>query len=319
MKKLIYLSIIILLMLGLNGCAPALQVVKSGKVDTSDKSIYVAGNSKFHSALRRALKKDGWRITTQYGYINSSGSNSNGNVEINKKMNYSTRYTINCAYRTFWDFGTKYMVDCTTLDNKNGIEIQNLSIDHHEFERYSLEEAVEEVAKSLKSVETKSSKKKIEETNNILDLKDTYIKEDRRFFLKTNKALSGKYQYKVGAKGSYIVADFKDGYPQLKMKYTRLNNLIIEQGFEKGIPIQQKRFYNSGKLKAILTMSKTRNEEGFFYPHGKAVFYRETGDIYFELLMEKGFAKNGTIYNNGEKNKMTDAHFHNFGIPINQK
>jgi len=140
----VYLAIVFL-----SACAPAVQVLKNDIVDNNNKTVFVPGNGKFYSHIRRDLKKKGWKVTTQYGYNSSKGVVKDGEINVNQGVNYSTKYTLECAIGTYWDFGTRYVADCTLLDNIKGIDVVNISIERTELEIYSLEEAVEKVISSL--------------------------------------------------------------------------------------------------------------------------------------------------------------------------
>ena len=146
MKKSIAIFV---LTLTLAGCGPALHLVKAEDVDVSEKTIFVTGSSLFHSSLRKKLSSDNWKVTTQVGTGTTKGKVKDGSVSLEMGMNYSTRYNLNCGYAKFWDFGDKYIFDCTLLDNRKGVDVLNITVNHSEFERYDLDEATSLILKAI--------------------------------------------------------------------------------------------------------------------------------------------------------------------------
>lgn len=150
MDKIIINFVLGVLLLSFNGCSGNLQVLKNDKIDNLNRTIYVPGNSSFYTYLRQKLQKNNWNVTTQYGFSNSKGSiDGNNNININHSTAYSTRYSLACRYYTFWDFGTKYAVDCTLFDNTKGIDVVNISNRHSDFEQFNLDEITSVITKAI--------------------------------------------------------------------------------------------------------------------------------------------------------------------------
>ena len=146
---MIKIIMFIFVLLFFNGCAPTVETLKMAEIDKNHKTIYIPGNGKFYSHLRYRFTQNNWKVTTQYGSKNTQGTIKGNGINLEHTTNYSTRYTLRCAYGTYWDFGTKYLVDCTTLDNIKGTEVLNLAVRRGEFEMYNLQQVTTLIVNSL--------------------------------------------------------------------------------------------------------------------------------------------------------------------------
>ncbi|MCK5293319.1 MAG: hypothetical protein KAJ49_01610 [Arcobacteraceae bacterium] len=125
-KKVLTFIIAIIAIIGLNGCAP--KTVSMGSVDKTDKSIIITGKGYFPGIIRKAFKKNGWKVTTQTGYKNTQGVHKD-TVNVNTKYVYNARYTFDYTY---WEYTMlriepDYGFRITIFDNKFGEDIVNFS------------------------------------------------------------------------------------------------------------------------------------------------------------------------------------------------
>lgn len=296
----------------LSGCGP--KLMESGvKIDANQKSIFIGGTGYFTSVMRKEFENNGWYVTTQSGHQIIAGRGAG-------KYNYKTRYSL--AYKTWvrQSLPPVRNFEITIVDNYDGKDVVTFSENQRGFwanmsEKEVATMVIKWINKNLdKSKLDSNSNKSFKEYKVINNFEEETILKDNKFYaIKSNTLLDGNYE---SIKNDIrIVYTFSKGLNKNRKYFNKTNNLVSEISFENGFPSTAKTYYTSGLLESISKMYKGITPSNRVLKDGIQTVFYENGSKKMELNWNQSIVKSGYIYSeNGTKEKMTEAHFYNFGL-----
>ena len=118
------LSMLIVTLVILTGCASKTTITPYSKFDNTDKTITVPAGGGLNANIKVALKKNGWKLKVNSTSLVTQGTHNNI-IDKETKLKSSTRYTLLTSYRKWrcvsCDCVLNYNI--SILDNNNGEEV----------------------------------------------------------------------------------------------------------------------------------------------------------------------------------------------------
>lgn len=110
------------------------RVQKFGRIDTSDKSIYISpGSTGIKGHIKNVLREDGWEISgldlqkTVSHATETTASNGSRQTETTTETVAIPRYRLHLAYTYTCRTQTNGLVELSLIDNRDGKEILSIS------------------------------------------------------------------------------------------------------------------------------------------------------------------------------------------------